>query len=811
MPSAAPDGSPLIAVLGPTNTGKTHRAVERMLEHDSGMIGLPLRLLAREVYDRITRRLGEAEVALVTGEERRVPRRPRYWVCTVEAMPVEHEVDFLAVDEIQLAVHPERGHVFTDRLLHARGRLETWFMGADTMRPALQQLLPTIRITGHPRLSRLGCTGQSSLAALKPRSAVVAFSAPRVYELAERLRVRRGGAAVVLGALSPRARNQQVALYESGEVDYMVATDAIGMGLNMDVRHVAFADLSKFDGRETRPLEAAELAQIAGRAGRYLDDGSFGTLSPLPPLDERLARSIEMHHFPVLRRLIWRNSDLDLSSVEGLSASLSERPRSGLLKLVERTEDHSALTALATRDGIRRRARGREAVSLLWDVCRIPDFRQLLFDHHVELLDELFQQLSGLRGRLDPDFVTERVGRIDDISGDIETLMMRMAFVRTWTYVSHRENWLDDARHWQERTRSIEDRLSDALHQRLVERFVDDQKKTAAPRARPRSRRRPDEPAADPRRPDGPFAQLFDLRQQMRDPLPEAGADEDWLEALIEAPHERFTLEANGRIRDGELVLGRMIRGADLLRPEVTLTLDDSIGSGSRSRIQRRLVAWTRDLVSSTLAPLRNDDVAKLSASARGLLYQLEQNLGTVEAAGAQAQLAALSGEDRKLLGNFGVRLGKRLVYVRSLLEPAAVRSRVALCSAWLGHRTRIEVPQPGAESLPAQRDLDAACHLAIGYPRFGPRAIRADSAERVARQLYHAARRGTFRPPGELAQRFECSDSELDAVIEAFGYRRVKGGQFARHGANPRPRRRRRRRKHPGDAVPPPGARSTG
>jgi ATP-dependent RNA helicase SUPV3L1/SUV3 len=439
-------------------------------------------------------------------------------------------------------------------------------------------------------------------------------------------------------------------------------------------------------------------------------------------------------------------------------------------------------------------------------VCRIPDFRQLLFDHHVELLGELFQQLSGLHGRLDPDFIAERVGRIDDMQGDIETLMMRMAFVRTWTYVSHRETWLDDARHWQERTRSIEDRLSDALHQRLVARFVDDTQKTAQPRARPRGRRPPESPAEDQRRPEGPFAQLFELRQKMRDPLPAAESGSDWLEELLEAPHERFTLDTDGRILDGDLVLGRMIRGADLLRPEVSLTLDDSIGSGARSRIQRRLVAWTRDLVSSTLAPLRSEGVTQLSGSGRGLVYQLEQNLGTVETAQARAQLATLSPDDRRLLGQVGVLLGKRLVYVRRLLEPSAVRSRVALCSAWLGLRTRIALPLPGAESLPAQRDLDAAAHLAIGYPRFGPRAIRADTAERVARQLHHAARRGAFGPPDGLAARFECNDSELCAVIEAFGYRRVKGGQFAARG-RPHPRRRSRRRKRPAAAAPPPDA----
>ena len=377
-PNTAATTAPITALLGPTNTGKTHQAIGRLLEHRTGMIGLPLRLLAREVYDRVAAQVGEAAVALVTGEEKRVPTRPRYWVCTVESMPVGHEVDFVAVDEIQLAAHRERGHVFTDRLLHARGERETMFLGADTMTDIVRALVPTAQIERHPRFSRLRGLPPCELAALPPRSAVVAFSAAQVYELAEKLRRRKGGAAVVLGALSPRTRNAQVAMYQAGEVQYMVATDAIGMGLNMDVDQVAFGSLTKFDGKVLRPLEPAELAQIAGRAGRYTRDGSFGVLAGVPPIPAPVVAQIEGHRFPPIERLVWRSSDLDFSTVDALQASLRQRPTRPHLRLVERSDDADSLAELALVPELRALASSPERVSLLWDVCRIPDFRKLL-------------------------------------------------------------------------------------------------------------------------------------------------------------------------------------------------------------------------------------------------------------------------------------------------------------------------------------------------------------------------------------------------------------------------------------------------
>ncbi len=761
------------ALLGPTNTGKTHRAVERMLEHESGMIGLPLRLLAREVYDRITRRIGEDAVALVTGEEKRIGNRARYYVCTTEAMPTDRGVDFVAIDEIQLCAHPERGHVFTERLLALRGRLETMFMGADTMRSMLAALVPDARVERHPRLSALVHAGSHTLASLPPRSAVVAFSMAHVYELAERIRRKRGGASVVLGALSPRARNAQVAQYQAGEVDYLVATDAIGMGLNLEVSHVAFADLHKFDGKEVRPLDTAELAQIAGRAGRHLSNGSFGTLAPMTPLPPPVASALEKHRFPEVRQLFWRNADLDMSSVDALIASLEHRPERAQLRVAGRADDHAALAVLAARPGVRELAQGPEAVALLWDVCRIPDFRKLTLDYHVGLLAELFEQLAARR-RIDPEFMRRRIERIDDVEGDIETLLARMAFIRTWTYIAWHPRWVDGAAAWQEHTREIEDRLSDALHARLVERFVERRARMAIP-ARVAAANK-----------SSPFAALAALRDAMLGEDGRSGAESSWVDTLVDAPFEHFDVEPGGRIMSGDRVVGRMTRGPDLLRPEVALALDQTVGAGERSRIQRRLVAWTRDLVAHTLAPLRRHDAA-LSPSGRGLVYQLEHALGTVRAKDASAQLAALTAGDRDALARIGVELGRRVVYLPALLEPAAVRRRAALCSAFAGHAEPV-VPGADTRSLPRQRHVLAATYLALGFPVFGPRAVRADVVERVGTRLHRAARRGPFKPPGDLAGQLGCEDGDVARVVEAFGFRRVSGGRFARRG---RPRRR--------------------
>ncbi|WP_437754508.1 helicase-related protein [Sorangium sp. So ce1389] len=762
------DASAITAVLGPTNTGKTHRAIERMLAHDSGMIGLPLRLLAREVYDRVTTRVGEARVALVTGEEKRVPRRPDYWVCTVEAMPIDLEVDFLAIDEIQLAGHDQRGHVFTERLLLSRGRRETWFLGADTMRPLMSELVPTAKFVQHPRLSRLASAGAGKLSRLPPRSAVVAFSTPQVYEIAERLRAQRGGAAVVLGALSPRTRNAQVAMFQSGEVDYLVATDAIGMGLNLDVRHVAFAALRKFDGRDVRDLDPAELAQIAGRAGRHLADGTFGTVAPLA-LPDGVAAAIEAHRFPPLRRLLWRSSELDRSSIDALLASLREPPRVRSLKLVRDAEDTAALARLAEDPEIRARARGEAAVGLLWEVCRIPDFRKLLFESHVALLAEIYGHLSGPKAALDADWMAARVAEIDDVGGDIDTLITRIASIRTWTYISNHARWVRDAAAWQDRTRAIEDRLSDALHERLVQRFVERgggagrgaRSSSGSSRARPAPRRaEAEEPVKVPE--GHPFARIAALRALLA-PGPAAPAPEDdrarWVESIVGAPHERFSVDAAGRIHGGDQLLGQLARGPALLLPDVRLAALEDVGPGARSRVLRRLVAFARDLVEELLGPLRSPEVRALPGAARGIVYQLEQGLGTAAAREAGEQIAELAPEDRALLKAHGIEVGERVIYVRQLLRRGALERRLALCAAWFDRGRVPACPAPGAVSVPVARGVDPKAYAAIGYPVFGTRAIRADVAERVHRALVSG------EPAARLSSWMGCPAREAPQV----------------------------------------------
>ncbi len=465
-------GRGVTAVLGPTNTGKTHMAIERMVAQPSGMIGLPLRLLAREVYGRVVAKVGVENVALITGEEKILPPGARFRVCTVEAMPPDADVAFMAIDEIQLAADLNRGHIFTDRLLNLRGRHETMLLGASTVRPALEALLPGINVITRPRMSQLHYAGSKKITRLPRRSAIVAFSADEVYAIAELIRRQRGAAAVVLGSLSPRTRNAQVALYQSGDVDFLVATDAIGMGLNLDVDHVAFAQDAKFDGTHQRRLKPAEFAQIAGRAGRHTSDGTFGVTSRVMPFEDELVERLEAHEFPPEKQLQWRNRELDFASITALVTSLEKPPTGAHLVKAPMAIDHRALVTMAGHVDIRDMAHDEEAVFRLWQVAQIPDYRRIAPGNHADMLATIYRDIST-DGVIDESWFANQVGQTDNMSGDIDALSNRIAHIRTWTFVSHRDGWLRDGPYWREKTRAIEDRLSDALHERLTKRFVD--------------------------------------------------------------------------------------------------------------------------------------------------------------------------------------------------------------------------------------------------------------------------------------------------------------------------------------------------
>jgi len=775
-----------LALLGPTNTGKTHHAVERMLSHPTGMMGLPLRLLAREIYDRVTARLGESAVALVTGEEKRIPPRPRYWICTVEAMPLDRATDFVAVDEVQLGAHRERGHVFTDRLLSARGRVETWFLGADTVRPLVRELVPGVEVESRPRLSTLRSAGRMSLRDLPPRSAIVAFSAQRVYELAERMRARRGGAAVVLGALSPRARNAQVALYQSGEVDTLVATDAIGMGLNLDVDLVAFADLAKFDGRQVRTLDEAELAQIAGRAGRFRHDGTFAVLDPLEPLPPPVIRALETHRFPALTQLYWRNGALDFSSAGALAESLRARSPHPALRLAPLDEDERAFLYLNEQPETAPLLAGATGALLrtAWDVCQVPDFRQLALDEHFRLQANVFTQLARAR-RLDEAWLRERIEALDQGGGDVETLTAHLASIRTWTYITHRPDWVAEATRWQERARAIEDRLSDALHAELVRRFVDSAGRKGRRRAA-RAAESVDEHglrageaggvlAARLREALGPAIvgpgwgnQAGSARAERsgagaRDRGGPERVSDVYLESIVDAPHEAFTLEDDGRIRfRGGAVLARLARGPDLLRPEVSLLVGEpQVGPGARLRLMRRLLAFARDVPAHLLANI-GELPATVSPRVRGLVYQLEQGLGTVVADHARAQLRELEEEDRQALARLGVVQGELTIFVPALLKDDCLRARAILVRAHWGAESEPPVPHPGELFWMVKRDIHARAYVAAGFPVVGDFAVRADVLESIVRR-YRAG-----GSPKDLARRMRAGPHEGPALRRA-------------------------------------------
>jgi ATP-dependent RNA helicase SUPV3L1/SUV3 len=790
------------AVLGPTNTGKTHLAIERMLGHSTGMIGFPLRLLARENYDRVARLKGARAVALITGEEKILPPNPAYFVCTVESMPLDRPVEFLAVDEIQLCGDPERGHVFTDRLLHARGLAETMFLGADTIKPALRRLVPRAELVARPRFSTLHYTGEKKLARLPPRSAIVAFAVADVFELAEAVRRRRGGAAVVMGALSPRARNAQVAMFQDGAVDYLVATDAIGMGLNMDLDHVAFAKLVKFDGRTPRRLSAPEIAQIAGRAGRHMSDGTFGTTADEGPLEPELVEAIENHSFDPLTRLYWRNAKLDFASVAALLKSLDASPRNPGLIPQRAGDDHQALQALARDPTIAALAQTRDAVRLLWEVCQIPDFRKVMSEQHARLLSQIFRQLRSDSAALPADWVADQMSRLDRADGDIDTLMNRIAHIRTWTYIAHRPDWLAHAAEWQERARAIEDQLSDALHDRLTQRFVDRHSAFLTRRHREnRDLLATIEAGGEVTiegesigrlegfvfRPDAENAQAKPLLAAAHRILRDEVATRAW--RLAAAPDAALRLERDGAILWREQKVARLAAGEDALNPRVALLQGEFLEGAAREAVRKRLADFVAAELRHRLAPLyaTQDRSSAWSGPARGILYRLGEALGVLPAAAIADALKSLSAEDRKALARLGLRFGTRHVYVPTLLKPAAQALRALLWTVSTGASLP---PLPQGTAGPRDPALSEKFYAVLGYLTLGPRILRVDRIETLLAASRRLSRQGPFRPTSELAKLAGAGIDELKPMLGALGYRAVAdadgGILFHAHGRHP-------------------------
>ena len=773
----------LKAVLGPTNTGKTHLAVERMLGHESGMIGLPLRLLAREVYDRIVKARGPRSVALITGEEKITPPRPQYFVCTVEAMPLNREVEFLAVDEIQLAADPERGHVFTHRLLHARGRSETMLLGSDTMAPLIRRLAPHAEFQTRERFSQLTYAGSQKLTRLPRRSAIVAFSADAVYAIAELIRRQRGGAAVVMGALSPRTRNAQVALYQSGEVDFLVATDAIGMGLNMDVDHVAFAGLRKHDGRRTRWLHASEIGQIAGRAGRYRTDGTFGVTGDCPEIDPDQVAAVENHRFDPVEAAEWRNSKLDFRSLSMLMRSLAAQPDRPGLKLSAEALDETSLRRLAQDADVQALCRDPDNLRLLWEVCQTPDFRKSSFDEHLRLLQHIFSQLASGPRRVPDAWVEGQYKTLDRVDGDIDTLASRLSRVRTLAYLANRADWLKDPAHWQGRTRQLEDRISDTLHERLMQRFID--RRTSALMRGLRIRGEILAGVA----PDGAVTveghyvgrlrgAWFDAAQgsstledrALRAAAQRAVAPEvaRRLGRLASEPDSAFALQPDGMVLWRGEGAAQVVSGGPF---SARVRLFGELGpEAARERATRRLEAFVAAEAGRRLASLRRLQSAvtggALRGLARGVGYRLIEAGGVIDRTDVQADLKALSQAERRALRSLGVRIGAFSVFLPGLLSERA-RGFLAAFSRADGWRPSHDRLSPLPSPAPSAQALSSH-----GLRAVGPYAAPVTALERLDELLRAAPRQGGGAVLADQAiEELGWTPAEAQSLMRALGF----------------------------------------
>lgn len=785
------------AILGPTNTGKTHLAIERLCAHSSGMMGFPLRLLAREVYDRVVAIKGPKEVGLITGEEKIMPPGARWLLCTAESMPIDRDVAFVALDEAQLGADPERGHVFTDRLLNVRGREETMILGSESLKPIVRDLLPEAEIITRPRFSQLSFAGAKKLSRLPPRTAIIAFSAEDVYTIAEMIRRTKGGAAIVMGNLSPRTRNAQVAMYQSGEVDYLVATDAIGMGLNMDISHIAFASLSKFDGRRQRRLFLHEMAQIAGRAGRHQRDGTFGlVLDGLngPAMTEVEIDRIEEHRFAPLEQLYWRNADLDYSAPGNLIDSLECLPRDARLKAAPQALDHQVLARLAGDPEVAPFAKGEAATRRLWDACGLPDFRSTGAEFHARLVARLYGYL--VRGTLPKQLIADEIARLDRVQGDIATLASRIAACRTWTYIANRADWLADPAHWAERTQSIETRLSDALHESLRQRFVD-RRSSRLLRSighDPKAARLEVDESGEVSVLDEAVGRLHGFRFTA-DPGARTGEQRKFLAAaearlpaeltrrareLITSEHRAFSmameLDQPVAIRWNGSAVATLTKGRSLIEPG--LALDPAAARQEapiRDAVRARLAAWLTKEIAQKLGPLVKIAEAGFSPDSppqlRAFLAPLAEEAGVSARHELAEALQVLDPEARKRIRTLGLTIGSLAVFHPAMLKPHAITMRLALLSVRRG-TPMPPVPMIGLGLLDKPSAPLAAAAGDAGFARFGDQMIRIDLIERLALKL-HEQRRGNapFVPDAALATSLGIGTGTLQRLLRALGY----------------------------------------
>ena len=780
----------ITAVLGPTNTGKTYLAIETMLSFESGMIGFPLRLLAREIYDKIIKKIDLTKVALITGEEKIIPSNAKYYLCTVESMPIDKNLEFVAIDEIQMCSDFERGHIFTDRLLNLRGEKLTMLLGSSTMKKIISNLNADIEFINKERLSKLTYVGHKKISRIDRKSAIIAFSTEEVYAIAELIRRQKGGAAIVMGSLSPKTRNAQVALYQSGDVDFLVATDAIGMGINMDLDHVFFSNLKKFDGKKLRKLNSSEIGQIAGRAGRYLNDGSFGITGDCSEINSEEVESLETHKFEEIRTIFWRNPNLNFNNANSLLISLDEKPNEEWLRRIHECEDEKVLKHfLKDLDKYKIKNNSKELV-LLWECCQIPDFVKKTYGHHLEVVSKVFEFLTSSKGRITNRYMKEQLSYLDKLDGNVDSISNRIANVRTWSYVSNKVNWVENQDYWVERTKSLEDKLSDRLHEELTKSFID---KRASILARGLKQDALfNTKIIDNRKVviDDQF--IGELKGLKLDLDLKVGALDTDIKSLKKAARQSISPELQNRIKKiinndlielkedfkiywGEFPIAKLLPGKDYLKPEFNLIIDDMIDTSEQKKLQVFLEKWINkkiNLILKSLIDLKNYKDNK--SNIRALAYQLYENNGVIKREDVIDYTKALDQKERKILRDIGVKFGRYHIYLHKLLKPEAVSLRLILWKNFHQKYFNFEPPTFGLNFLESKKSLNKNFMLICGFEKFDNLFVRIDILERLFIQIINSNAEGKneIMLVPEMLNLLGCSEDNFVKLIKTMNYK---------------------------------------
>ncbi|MDA7583493.1 helicase-related protein, partial [bacterium] len=738
----------ITAVLGPTNTGKTHLAIETMLSFDSGMIGFPLRLLAREVYDKVIKKISVDKVALITGEEKIIPSNAKFFLCTVESMPIDKHLDFVGVDEIQMCADYERGHIFTDRLLNMRGEKLTMFMGSNTIKNIISKLNGDIEFINRERLSKLTFAGHKKISRINRKTAIIAFSAEEVYAIAELVRRQKGGAAIVMGSLSPKTRNAQVELYQSGDVDFLVATDAIGMGINMDLDHIYFSNLKKFDGKKLRKLNLSEIGQIAGRAGRYLNDGSFGITGDCKEITAEDVELLENHKFEEIRTLFWRNSNLNFNNPLSLIKSLEEKPHMNWLRKVHECEDEKALKYFLKDKNLVNLDFDKKLLSLLWECCQIPDFVKKTYGNHYEVIGNVFRYLSSEKQQITDEFMRLQLIKLDKLDGNVDSLSNRIANVRTWSYVSNKNNWTENQDYWIEKTKHLEDILSDRLHEELTKTFIDKRASVLARGLKQDMEFKTEILLNNDVKIDGQFIGKINGLKLALDL--KKGALETDIKSLKKAARQTIGPELEKRIQsiiDTGLIdlnndfkiywkdfpIAKLSSGHDYLSPNFDLIVDDIIDSIQKQKLSDFVNKWIQDkinLVLKSLVDLKN--IKDKNSSIKALAYQLYENNGVLKREQVSEYLKSLGQNERKILRELGVKFGRYHVFLYQLIKPEAVSLRTLLWKNFHQKYFNIKPPIFGLNFLDDKELRNKNFMLLCGFEKFDNLFVRIDILERL-------------------------------------------------------------------------------